>query len=50
MLPISVDLGDKVLQRLISLLRDLLQQIPELILRADAGLMPSNYNRALYDR
>jgi hypothetical protein len=50
MLPIGIDCGDQRPKGHAALAGDLLQTIPELVFKADAGLVACNDNRALGNR
>jgi hypothetical protein len=48
-LPIAIDRRDKVGQGQVALVRDLLEPLPERILKADTRLVASDDDRPLYD-
>ncbi len=50
MLTIAIDCGDQLLQGDVAPAGDLLQAVPELVFKADAGLVACNYNRAFGNR
>src|SRR5262249_42621746 len=50
MLTIAIDPGDQLRKGHAALAGDFLQAVPELVFKADAGLVPCNNNRALGNR